>query len=87
MYRFFLFLTLAWAASDYGEYHLYKNVGGVFYDYSGNGYHAINGQNVLPDSHDVTSTSSNLLSAAASTVLAAASPTSANITSKRTFSA
>ena len=47
-----LLLAVAEAASDYGEYHFFKNFGESFYDYSGNGYHAINGATADADGSD-----------------------------------
>ena len=51
-----LCIGLAYATNHYGELHFYKNVGKVFYDYSGRGYHAINGASIGPNAHGVKTT-------------------------------
>lgn len=53
---FFSLFHLAYSGSEYGNYRFYGDTGGVYYDYSGNGYHAVNGQMTLPDSNDVLQT-------------------------------
>lgn len=51
-----LICATVWGLGELGEYHFYKNVGGTFYDYSGNGYHAVNGNSVTADANDVVHT-------------------------------
>ena len=51
-----IFLLQRVVAVDYGEYRMYADFGGVYYDYSGNSHHAINGSQVTDDSSDASQT-------------------------------
>ena len=46
------FIELVFAVREYGEYRLYRQVGGLLYDYSGNGFFGINGSDLTADSND-----------------------------------
>ena len=56
--KMFNLLILVLANNDpntfFGYYKFYNNYGGLYYDYSTNGYHAISGSSYGADSNDVT---------------------------------
>ena len=51
-----IIFILANSFEDYGEYFLWKNFGGSFADYSGNGFHAYNGAEIGEDLNDTIHT-------------------------------
>ena len=53
---FSLLLTSSAYSNKYGEFKLWDNYGGVYYDYSNNGNHGYNGNQVKADSNDAIQT-------------------------------